>query len=387
MATRYRIFLVVAPGLEELAADELRAASGTRADVRSGGVECAGGLDLLLTCVTGLRIPDGVRVRVARFDAHNFDQLREGLARIPWHAWLSGPDAEVRVTARKSALYHTDAVADRVREVLAERVRPSDDGGDPAKVFVRIERDRCVVSVDAAGDSLHLRGWPKEVAAAGLRETLAAGALRAAGFVGGPQTAPPSVVWDPFCGAGTLGLEWLAAAYGQSPMGPRSYALESWPSLRDHLPDREPPTDAEHELAGGALDGRASNDPSRRVAPRFIGSDRDAGVVESARRNIALRGFEPSAELHAGDVRAAAEFVPEGAAVITNLPYGKRLAAARPAMAAFGDMLRARPDLGPVWALDGSGRLAAATGLPWKAKVRFQNRGLAVTLARLERRR
>jgi hypothetical protein len=58
------------------------------------------------------RIAESVRVRVASFPAHNFDQLLERLQRVPFRAYFPQetdlqPSINVRVTSEGSSLYHT----------------------------------------------------------------------------------------------------------------------------------------------------------------------------------------------------------------------------------------------------------------------------------------
>ena len=103
----------------------------------------------------------------------------------------------LRVTCRKSRLYHSDAVAERVATAITSRVRTArvvgdvgdTDGDDDAAgeegvsvvagtaphqlVLVRLLHDRCTVSVDSSGALLHLRGYRQAVGKAPIRETLA----------------------------------------------------------------------------------------------------------------------------------------------------------------------------------------------------------------------
>lgn len=355
MSTLYRIFCVVAPGLESAAQREA-ASLGLSAEVQPGGIACRGDAATLLRAVHELRIPDGVRVRVGRFPARDFEALEAGLARIPWHAWVPDAGSDVRVTCKKSRLYHSGAVAERVQTALAS-TRPAapDTGSAAPRVFIRIARDQVSVSVDATGEEAHKRGWPRWVGKAGLRETLAAGVLQMSGLLEAKR------LWDPFCGAGTLGMEWLAARRGEPVFGSeRQFAYQRWPAFRS--PD-------------GSSE-RASPMP----ATLWL-TDRDGAATDAARRNVAARGWSEAVTVETADVRAY-DGVPAGTAVVANLPYGKRLEHARPALAAFAEALRERPDLGPVVALDGTGRLAAITGERWERIGRFDNRGLTVHVER-----
>lgn len=344
MSTKYRVFAAVAPGLEPDAAAEL-AELGATASPMAGGVRWTATADELWFALHHLRIPDNIRVRIARFEARDFVTLEERLMRVPWHAYLAGTPVDVRVTTKKSRLYHSDAVAERVRRATD---RPGSAVG--ARLYVRVDHDKVIVSVDASGEPLHKRGWERKTSPAPLRETLAAGCLRAAGF----DAQQP--ISDPFCGAGTFLFE-AAAARCRVPHQ-REFAIATWPSLKNTEFASFPP-----------------------VPPTgsYFGSDRDPATLRTAKSNG--ERLLPSAIWQVADAREAA--VPQGSAIITNLPYGKRLPAGlREALRAFGALIEARPDLGPIYAIDGSAKLESITGMRWEVVRRFNNRGLRVRLLR-----
>jgi 23S rRNA G2445 N2-methylase RlmL len=57
-----------------------------------------------------------VLVRVARFHASTFYELERRAKKIEWYEFLLATGSvTVRVTCRKSRLYHSDAVAERAR--------------------------------------------------------------------------------------------------------------------------------------------------------------------------------------------------------------------------------------------------------------------------------
>lgn len=347
MSTRYRVFAAVAPGFEADAVDE---ASERFPDVAPlpGGVRWSCSADDLWWALHHLRIPDNIRVRIARFEARDFRSLERALARVPWHAYLSGPPADVRVVARKSRLNHTDAIAERVRKATADR--PSEPQG---RIFIRIDKDKVIVSADATGTPLHHRGRNRKVGRAPIRETLAAACVRAAGIH--DSTA---AVFDPFCGSGTLIFE--AAAVRAGAPSVRPFAMTDWPSLKT-----------------------ANFEAFEQVELRgtFGGSDRHAPTLALAAENGEL--LLPAASWAVSDARDAQP--PRGAAILSNLPYGKRLDDARAPIRALVALLHRRSDLEDVFVIDGTGRLEAISGLGWETLRHFDNRGLSVRLLRATR--
>jgi putative N6-adenine-specific DNA methylase len=185
------------------------------------------------------------------------------------------------VTCRKSRLYHSGAVAERLAAVV-----PAGPGG----LYVRIVRDRCTLSVDTSGELLHRRGWRPETGAAPLRETLAAGILRLAGW------SPGEALYDPMCGSGTLLIEAAVAAAGLAPGRMRSFDCERWC--------------APAEVPRGAA-----------VPTIIAGGDRSEAAVDAARRNAERAGVEVT--LATVDARHASAPAERGL-VVCNPPYGRR---------------------------------------------------------------
>lgn len=370
--TTYLAFVHVGPGLEPVLADELRELGFARLRVLAGGVELRVTLtELELICRRSL-CAEGVRVRLKAFDARTFPELERGIEKLPLGAYFRAKaNPRIDVVCHKSRLWHSDAVAERVRNALSRRLGAPDsepkeaDRADEPRLFVRMENDRVTVSVDASGERLHRRGYRAHVAEASLRETLAAAMLRALL----PQPSGRIVIWDPFCGAGTLLLEAiLRAEISRSDLG-RRFSFQEWPSV------------------ASALESSRTDALVQEAHPHVvcaIGSDIDPQAISAARANFAsLLGkqtspIESTLEFHVGDVADVARQIPRGALVLTNPPYGHRLDEGQ-AIRSLLRVLRERPDLRPVGALVGG---VAKRMLPGSFQVLFQtkNGGLPVAL-------
>lgn len=173
-------------------------------------------------------------------------------------------------------------------------------GGGPL-LQARLDGGRCVLSVDTSGALLYQRGYRQEVGRAPLRETLAAGVLRLAGW------APGEALWDVMCGSGTLLIEAAEQALGLAAGRSRRFAFEAFPS-HDEAAWRALPR------AGAA------------VPTSLLGSDLNAGALGVARRNAARAGVGGAVSLERLD---ALELPPRAGPglVVANLPYGKRVGA------------------------------------------------------------
>ncbi|HEX9607548.1 MAG TPA: THUMP domain-containing protein, partial [Gemmatimonadaceae bacterium] len=116
---RFQIFAPTAPGLESIAAGELKAL-GVRGNREVGGVAFGGELERVYEANLWLRTASRVVVRLGQFHASTFYELERHSKKLPWQDFLPESGAvEVRVTCRKSKLYHSDAVAERVLSAIA----------------------------------------------------------------------------------------------------------------------------------------------------------------------------------------------------------------------------------------------------------------------------
>jgi len=332
-----------------------------------GGVELLGDSRDLAEIASRCRLGESLRLRVGKFVARRFEELEQRTAKIPWSGWLTAMPT-VKATCRKSALYHSDAVTERITRTigvkLEGRLRPFD--GDPPTVYARLDHDTVQLSIDCLGQPMHRRGWRANVGVAPLRESLAAALLRVAAFDGTQS------ICDPFCGSGTIPIEAASIAVRQPARG-GPFAFGAWPTWEPAEPT-EPPEPGELG-AGHSADG----------APSFAGADTQAQQLEAARANAEAASVE--ATFRSADVAETIASAVGGALVVTNLPYGKRTDSAGlgAAFARFGGALRDRTDLGTVVVLNGDRRFASATGLQWRRITGLKNRGLPVEILRLAR--
>ena len=378
-------FAIAAPGLEPLVAAEL-AGLGVAARVEAGGVAWHGDLESIARANLWLRTASRIVVRIGEFRARTFWELERHALKLPWRRFVrAGSPVRVRVTSRKSRLYHSDAVAERLLGIVAAVVgagpaiasgRPGRGAGPPAAedaeddddkeagqlVIVRVVRDVCTVSVDTSGPLLHRRGYRQAVAKAPLRETIAAAMLVGAGW---PGNVP---LLDPMCGSGTIPIEAALIARRIAPGLQRGFAFQRWP---------------EFDVAGWdrLLDHARGQALGAAPAP-IRGSDRDAGAIEAARANAERAGVGGDVEL---DVRSVSALDPPGSAgwVVTNPPYGVRvgdLHVVRDLYAALGRVVRSRCAGWTLALLSPGASLHQATGLALEERFATTNGGIPVRL-------
>jgi putative N6-adenine-specific DNA methylase len=366
----YDAFAITAPGLEPLAAAELQTLGASDARAVEGGVEFIASPRSLYTANLQLRTASRVVVRASEFGATAFYELERRAAKVPWDAFLApNVGVSVRVTCKKSRLYHSDAVAERVAASIVSRVRGArivDDAGDeesdaPSQlVIVRLFHDQCTVSIDSSGALLHRRGYRQAVGKAPMREKLAAETLLASGWRG------QSPLVDPMCGAGTIHIEGALIARRLAPGLQRGFAFEQWPQF-----DAPVWAEVRAEAASAEL-------PQSPVV--IQGSDRDEGAIEAARANAARAGVEGDIEFAVRPISAATAPADRGW-MVSNPPYGVRVGERDPLRnlyAQIGKVVRANFSGWRVALVTAEAGLERQLGLGLRPVLRTANGGIRV---------
>jgi putative N6-adenine-specific DNA methylase len=354
------LFAVCAPGLGPLLEAEVRTL-GLRGGAVAGGVEVHGGVAEALRLNLWSRTASRVLLRMGEpFRATAFPELVRKASELPWKDFVRHSSrVAFRVTCRKSRLYHSGAVEERLLAALSSRVAVTpaaaagEDDEPDAQLFVaRLDHDVCTVSADSSGALLHRRGWRGPQAKAPLRETLAAALLLAAGWSG------ECALCDPLCGSGTIAIEAALLAMRRAPGLSRNFAFQRWPghSARQW----------EHLVSDAKKQERA-------LPVRVEASDQDAGAVAAARENAARAGvIIEVTQRRLADLPPAA-----GPGLLAcNPPYGVRVEEGR----VFED-LAAAARARPTWQLAliaADGDAGSKTGLGLKELLRTQNGGIPI---------
>lgn len=367
-------FAVTAPGLEPLCAAEL-AEIGIRARVEDGGVAWTGDLESVMRANLWLRTASRVLVRVAEFRAKAFFELELNAKKMPWKRFVApGASVEFRVTCRKSKLYHSGAVAQRMAAALAAAVKNAtivkssekdgeDDTAAGRQLFVvRFLHDVATVSVDTSGALLHMRGYRQQLAKAPLRETLAAATLLGAGWNG----ATP--LTDPMCGSGTIPIEAAMIARRMAPGRDRTFAFFDWPGF--------------DKGAWGALLDAAKKSELPASPVVIEGFDRDAGAISAARANAERAGVLGDIEFRVQPISALPEAAGSGL-VVSNPPYGVRVGESdrlRNLYAQLGNVMRAKRRGWALALLSADKQLERHIGLRFEERLKTRNGGIPVHL-------
>lgn len=306
--TQFQAFAVCPPGLEPWLGTELREVGIVEPAEQPGGVGFETDLDGLYRANLETGLASQVLLRVSEFGARSLADLDKRGARIDWLEWLpKGTPVLVKASCKRSRIYHSGAAAERIQKHLYQHLEPGVSDLDPVVVRVRIDANRCQISLDSSGDPLHRRGWRLQGGKAPLREDLARALVLASGW---DRRSP---LLDPMMGSGTILIEAAALARGLAPGRLRSFAIERFAI---HDPGRL-------TVIRDTAAQRAAPD----LGFELMGSDRDAGALEATRANAERAGVLDNLRLQSLSLSECLGELDTAAigALVTNPPYGKRL--------------------------------------------------------------
>jgi putative N6-adenine-specific DNA methylase len=371
---RMKMFAMTAPGVEGILASELREIGVRVGGSVAGGVSFTGDLPDMRRVNLWSRVANRVVVRMDEFHASSFHELERRAKKVEWGRFVSsGSPVRFRVTCRKSRLYHSDAVAERLgaaveRAVGAKAVEAGkeDEEGESVEqgqlFIVRISDDICTISADSSGELLHRRGYRQAIAKAPLRETLAAAMLI------GSEWDRKSPLVDPLCGSGTIAIEGAMMARNMAPGVARKFAFELWP---------------DHDAQAWNADLDSARDAALPNAPRpVLASDRDAGAISATLANAERAGV--AADIEASErPMSAVEFPDTPGWLVSNPPYGVRVGESGPLRNLYAQLGKILRDRAPGYVL---ALLSADHALESQLKVdlrevfRTNNGGIPVRL-------
>ena len=147
-----------------------------------GAVDFTAKLEDAWKLIAFSRTSTRIVMRIDSFTAENFGRLEKKALEVPWELFFpKTPLPEIKVTCKKSRLYHSDAIAERLQKIVYASLNAcgveTDKKDHVQTLFVHFENDRCTLSVDLAGEPLYKRGFNRHVEEAPVRDTFAASML------------------------------------------------------------------------------------------------------------------------------------------------------------------------------------------------------------------
>lgn len=311
MKEQYEMIAKTFQGLEDVLAEELINLGADQVQIGRRAVSFSGDLGFMykanLHCRTALRILKPIYT----FRADSTDAVYDQVKKFEWSKHIDvnqtfSIDAVVYSDNFKHSKFLTYRVKDAIVDYFTEKSekRPSVRLTNPdIYINVHVAQDRCTISLDSSGESLHKRGYRLDQTEAPLSEVLAAGMILKTGWRGETNLI------DPMCGSGTLLIEAAMIALNIPPgIHRKEFAFEKWSDFDEELFDE------------------IYNDDSREKVFEFkiYGSDISPKAIQISEANIKRAGVSKYIELKTVGLQQISD-IPENGILITNPPYGERI--------------------------------------------------------------
>lgn len=368
-------FATVAAGLEDLAVAELRALGAQDLQSVYAGVSFRGDRALLYRVNLAARYLFRVLVPLTTVRATDADRLYDGVYQFDWSPYLD-PDRTLAIhcTGSNRRLNHSHFTALQVKNAIVDQQRDRQgrrSSVDPHRpdlaIHAHIEGDRCTLSLDSSGDSLHRRGYRAAMGAAPLKETLAAA------LIAMTEWEPGLALCDPLCGSGTLVLE---AALKDRQIAPglfrEEFALERWRDFDGDLWQK-----VRQDLIA---------QEKRELSAWMGGSDADPEIVHQAQINAEACHLGDQIAFTCQSLHQVTAPSDRGI-IICNPPYGKRIGAGEELGELYkqlGDLFKQQFKGWVGYILTGDKELAKRVGLKASRRIPINNGGIPCTLLRYE---
>ena len=311
MTQEFELIAKTFMGLEPVLAKELTQLGANEVQIGRRMVSLMGDKEMMYRANFQLHTAIRILKPIKHFKALSADDVYREVQKIDWSEYI-GLDKTFAVDSvvfseefrhYKFVAYKVkDAIVDQFREKTGKRPNISVANPD-IRLNIHIAEDKCTLSLDSSGESLHRRGYRQESVEAPLNEVLAAGMILMTGWQGETDFI------DPMCGSGTLLVEAALIAHNMAPgLVRKEYAFEKWPDFDSDLFDR------------------IYNDDSseREFTHHIYGYDVDIKEVNTARLNVRAAGLLNDITVEEADFKNFTQ-PKEKSIIVTNPPYGERI--------------------------------------------------------------
>ena len=385
-------FATVARGLEDIAAQELITLGAKEVQTDFTGIHFQGDRELLYRVNLWARTIFRVLVKINKVKCFNAQTLYRSIQTIDWSEYLH-PEMTLAVncTGKNKQLNHSHFTALQIKNAIVDQQqkqynrRSNINPKNPdLLVNAHIDNNRCTISLDSSGASLHRRGYHPAMGLAPLKETLAAAIIQMTDWT------PELAFFDPLCGSGTLPIEAAMKALNIAPGLSRSRqrlpkdSRSASPLARSHF-GFQSWLDYDETL-WKKLVTEAKNCQLKTLDIPIIGSDRDFDMIDQAYTNADNCGLGEQIDFRQqelSDIQAPAD----KGVIICNPPYGERLGNIEELgelYKSLGDIFKQRFTGWTAYILTGNKQLAKKVGLRTSRRIAVYNGSLPCTLLKYE---
>jgi putative N6-adenine-specific DNA methylase len=308
---RIELIATAAFGLEAVVAKELKDLGYTDQMVENGRVTFLGDQSAICRTNMWLRSAERVLIKVGEFEAKSFEELFEKTKALPWDDWIPQEGLfPVEGKSIKSMLASVPDCQAIVKKAVVEKLKQKykinwfEETGAKYRIEVGLLKDRATLTIDTSGEGLHKRGYRKLVGRAPLKETMASAMILLSYW------RHDRVLWDPFCGTGTIPIEAAFIGLNMAPGIKRSFVSEDWKNI---------PREFWQESRAEAKDKMVLD-----RTLRIQGTDIDGEAISLARYHAKVAGVEQYIHFQERALKDLSSRFKHGI-IITNPPYGERL--------------------------------------------------------------
>ena len=310
--TTYSLFVTCPRGLEAPLSQELEQIKCQDIRAVDGGVACKGGMEQVYRINLHSRTASRVLLRLTKSGYRNEQDIYKAAKNIRWTDWFDLEQTfKVKVEGKRAQVKSLDFVGLKIKDAVCDVFRDA-CGARPSvgkirpdiRIHAFIDERDIQIFIDTSGEALFKRGYRQDTGEAPMRENLAAGLLLLAGYDGSQPFQ------DPFCGSGTIVIEAAWIATRRAPGLMRRFGFEKLKNFDAALWKK-----LQHEA-----------ETQIRPAPAPIsGSDNDRHMIRAAVANAEAAEVDTFIRF---EVKDAQDTRPngEGGILISNPPYGVRLA-------------------------------------------------------------
>lgn len=376
----YRFFIACAKGLEGLLFDELQEFELSHVKQTMAGCYIDADLKQAYTVAMWSRLASRMLLQLGQKDVSGLDDIKQALTQFSWpEVFQADKTFVVDFSGGNDDIRHTQFGAQMVKDCIVDHFRdsgyerPSIDKTAPdIRIAVRVHKETLTWSLDFSGDGLHKRGYRLQQGEAPLRETLAAALLIRAGIKEELAKDKP-VIFDPFCGSGTLVIEAAMMAMDHAPGLNRAH----WGFLfwKGHSPQLW------HEILETA-ESRFSQG-RQQFNGVLKGADNNRHLISKAQDNAKRLLLQDEIEWELADATDCVAPASSGL-LICNPPYGERLGEAVETLLLyrrFGRTLKEQFQQWHIAVLAGDEQLLKRLKLRSHKKYPLLNGAIPVTLA------
>ena len=362
MSKKYSFVATTYAGLEQVLAEELIGLGADDIEQARRSVYFSGDLELMYRANYSLRTALKILMPIRTFRIKNVDDLYQQVVKIKWEEFFD-PRRTFAIQGKVfsqlfnnsmfASLKTKDAIVDRFRNAIGKRPSVSVNRPD-VLINLHIANDRCTISLDSSGDSLHKRGYRIGNHEAPISEVLAAGMIKLSGWNGNEPLT------DPMCGSGTIVIEAAMVAKNILPGEIREkYGFQKWKNY--------------DEVIFNKIKSQNNN-----TQPDFkiYGSDISRENIDLAYKNAENAKVLDAIQLEVADFRLV-EKKTDSSFLLSNPPYGERIKTGDDAFySMIGERLKHHYENTSVWLIS-TNECLKSIGLKPANKIPLYNGSLA----------